>query len=256
MTLLRLIPHSPSNQTSIPTQPQQRQEQEQQSSPVRGGGVPEPDAPMATQSANPTPTTTTTTSSSAYSFSPPLDPFPPKLKEAIQASREAETLHAYDVGVCAALQSMEQHWATRATQRYVSIQEKRIFRREAQRLRELLGDAQRDMMASDGLLASRQQEERKLWGEFTSASGREKREGLVGVKQRAREMEEEVEAGRGLEDIGELVDGLSLLSLGGKKRGSVRIEEVEYCEGLEERRQSIRERFGELLGEVKDGVKC
>lgn len=55
---------------------------------------------------------------------------------------DAEILHAYDVGVCAAIRSMAAYWAGRAGERHVSFSERRIFRREAERLRGLVEEAE------------------------------------------------------------------------------------------------------------------
>ncbi|KAK3682320.1 hypothetical protein B0T22DRAFT_521533 [Podospora appendiculata] len=91
-----------------------------------------------------------------------------KLFAAIEKSRESETLHAYDVGVYAALQSMAQFWRQRAKQPHVSVPEKRIFQREAQRLTELMGDAEREMMVSNARLMRKQQVEQRLWEKMQS----------------------------------------------------------------------------------------
>ena len=89
-----------------------------------------------------------------------------KLEAAIRTSREAEMLHAYDVGVCAALQSMEEHWTQLTASRHVSNSEKRIFRREAERLRQLLVDAEREMLASAERLARKEEDEQRWWREI------------------------------------------------------------------------------------------
>jgi len=89
-----------------------------------------------------------------------------KLEAAIKTSREAETLHAYDVGVCAALQSMEEHWTQLTASRHVSNSEKRIFRREAERLRQLLVDAEKEMLASAERLARKEEDEQRWWREI------------------------------------------------------------------------------------------
>ncbi|KAK1836775.1 hypothetical protein QBC39DRAFT_429803, partial [Podospora conica] len=64
-----------------------------------------------------------------------VDPQRPGLPPAVD---DGEILHAYDVGVCAAVRSMAAYWAARASERHVSNSERRIFRREAERLRGLV----------------------------------------------------------------------------------------------------------------------
>ncbi|KAK0644210.1 hypothetical protein B0T16DRAFT_392599 [Cercophora newfieldiana] len=86
------------------------------------------------------------------------------LENAIKSTRDAEALHAYDIGVCAALKSMELHWSSLCAQRHVSNNEKRIFRREAQRLQELVRDAERETMGNEERLARRQGREQMAWG--------------------------------------------------------------------------------------------
>ncbi|KAK0615622.1 hypothetical protein B0T17DRAFT_619256 [Bombardia bombarda] len=94
-----------------------------------------------------------------------------RLKAAITTVREAETLHAYDVGVCAALQSMTEYWNQRANESHVSNAEKRIFRREAQRVMELMQNAEQEMLASNSLLAKKQKKEQRLLDEVKRVEG-------------------------------------------------------------------------------------
>ncbi|KAK3381896.1 hypothetical protein B0H63DRAFT_524576 [Podospora didyma] len=92
-----------------------------------------------------------------------------RLNEATKNSNAAEILHAYDLGVLATLQSMTAYWAGRSDARHVSNVEKRIFRREAQRLDELLGDAEKQSAASYTLLAKKLDEKHDLLNQLTAA---------------------------------------------------------------------------------------
>lgn len=86
-----------------------------------------------------------------------------KLQNAVQSSREAETLHAYDVGVIAALRSMLLYWNGRADAMQTSSAERGIFLREAQRLTELMDGAERGMLISNAELVKKQEREEGLW---------------------------------------------------------------------------------------------
>ena len=67
---------------------------------------------------------------------------------------------------------MESHWLTLSSQRHISNSEKRIFLREAQRLRELLIDAELETLGNEGRLARRQEQEDLAWAELkVSAKG-------------------------------------------------------------------------------------
>ncbi|KAM7190257.1 hypothetical protein V8F33_009617 [Rhypophila sp. PSN 637] len=92
------------------------------------------------------------------------------LKDTIQTSREAETLHAYDVGVIAALNSMLVYWTDCASAMQTSSAEKRIFQREAQRLTDLIDDAERHLLLSHASLVNKQAVEEDLWEDVFSAS--------------------------------------------------------------------------------------
>ncbi|KAK1754212.1 hypothetical protein QBC47DRAFT_39750 [Echria macrotheca] len=93
------------------------------------------------------------------------------LEAAIEASRAAETLHAYDVGVCAALESMAKHWNAQAAQFHTSNSEKRIFQREAQRLEDLIIRAQQQVHVGDRRLILKRAEEKRLWAEVEKTQG-------------------------------------------------------------------------------------
>lgn len=71
-----------------------------------------------------------------------VDPQRPGQQQRGGVVDDAEILHAYDVGVCAAIRSMAAYWAGRAGERHVSFSERRIFRREAERLRGLVEEAE------------------------------------------------------------------------------------------------------------------
>ncbi|KAK3316542.1 hypothetical protein B0H66DRAFT_561534 [Apodospora peruviana] len=87
-----------------------------------------------------------------------------QLRAAVTRSRNAEALHGYDVGVVAALQSMLVHWTSHSEERHISAAEKRIFLREAQRLTELIDDAEAEMVAGNSDLLENQEAEERLWG--------------------------------------------------------------------------------------------
>ncbi|KAK4212441.1 hypothetical protein QBC37DRAFT_401507 [Rhypophila decipiens] len=117
---------------------------------------------------------------SATSFSQQSQPQPlnltsqlRNLKDTIQTSREAETLHAYDVGVIAALNSMLVYWNDRASAMQTSSAEKRIFQREAQRLTDLIDDAERHLLLSHASLVNKQVVEEDLWEDVFSAGSSE-----------------------------------------------------------------------------------
>ncbi|KAM7221833.1 hypothetical protein V8F06_002826 [Rhypophila decipiens] len=95
------------------------------------------------------------------------------LKDTIKTSREAETLHAYDVGVIAALNSMLVYWNDRASAMQTSSAEKRIFQREAQRLTDLIDDAGRHLLLSHASLVNKQVVEEDLWEDVFSAGSSE-----------------------------------------------------------------------------------
>ncbi|KAK0709309.1 hypothetical protein B0T26DRAFT_805055 [Lasiosphaeria miniovina] len=89
-----------------------------------------------------------------------------RLAKATQSLHDAELLHAYDVGVNAALHSMAEYWAQRARELHVSSSEKRIFEREAQRVAELVVDAERETMKSNDRLVQSRRNEQRLRGEL------------------------------------------------------------------------------------------
>ncbi|KAK0616747.1 hypothetical protein B0T14DRAFT_251831 [Immersiella caudata] len=95
-----------------------------------------------------------------------------RLEKSVKSTRDAENLHAYDIGVCAALKSMESHWLSLSSQRHISSNEKRIFLREAQRLHELLIDAELETLGNEDRLARRQEQEDLAWAALrVSAKG-------------------------------------------------------------------------------------
>ncbi|KAM7201536.1 hypothetical protein V8F20_004764 [Naviculisporaceae sp. PSN 640] len=124
-------------------------------------------APLGSSPFHSSPPTTNVNSKSGImnlpQTQPPLTGQLAKLQSAVKFSREAETLHAYDVGVIAALRSMVVYWNSRATARQTSSSEKRIFLREAQRLTEFLDGAERDMLISNAELVNKQERENELW---------------------------------------------------------------------------------------------
>ena len=119
-----------------------------------------------------------------------------KLQEVSKSAREAEMLHAYDVGVQAALLSMQTYWASKARELHISNPERRIFKRENERLSDLLKDTAKVMLASDQRLAAKQALERRLAEEVYGVEGVEVlerfvREGLGLDRERGEEGEAE-----------------------------------------------------------------
>ncbi|KAK3375838.1 hypothetical protein B0T24DRAFT_718337 [Lasiosphaeria ovina] len=91
---------------------------------------------------------------------------PERLARATKSSHDAELLHAYNVGVNAALHSMAEYWAQRARELHLSSSEKRIFEREAQRVAELVVDAERETMESNDRFVQKQRDEQRLRDEL------------------------------------------------------------------------------------------
>lgn len=72
-----------------------------------------------------------------------------QLKVALLEARDAETLHAFDIGVMGSLVSMMGYWDEQCENRHISVSEKRIFRREAGRLERLLINAREESAKSE-----------------------------------------------------------------------------------------------------------
>jgi hypothetical protein len=85
-----------------------------------------------------------------------------QLKVAVRESRDAEALHAFDIGVMASLVSMMGYWDEQCENRHISVSEKRIFRREADRLERLLIRAQEESAKSEKTLDVKLAEEKRL----------------------------------------------------------------------------------------------
>lgn len=175
MTLLRLIPYHPQGSREEPpsTSEAAKIHSNMDDWPVDHNETMSPASPFTGESSNRTDyapsdhsPATSYTSAMLDSPGPPLLDKPAtlsaRLKDAIQTARDAETIHAYDVGICAAIQSMTQYWSSRAAQRHISRSEKRIFRREAQRLQELMEEAKKELDASQADLVTWQKEEDRL----------------------------------------------------------------------------------------------
>ncbi|KAK0707653.1 hypothetical protein B0H67DRAFT_319573 [Lasiosphaeris hirsuta] len=150
---------------------------------------------------------------------------PPRLEAAIRAAREAETLHAYDVGVCAALESMSEYWTRRSRRRHVSSSEKRIFSREAQRLADLVVNAEQEAMASNERLLRKQGIERAERGVLSRGWGRWKEVKEGGdVGQEGHEL--------GVEnDVVRLTESIGNLKLGTPSQVGMVAEKVEKLRG-------------------------
>ncbi|KAK1764363.1 hypothetical protein QBC33DRAFT_561756 [Phialemonium atrogriseum] len=99
----------------------------------------------------------TITSQSSGSLSPPtfLHDLQSRIDIAVRESTHAETLHAYDIGVMATLESMKKYWAHRSNNLHISVSEKRIFRRETERLDMLLAEAREETQKSDKALEAK-----------------------------------------------------------------------------------------------------
>lgn len=99
---------------------------------------------------------TATSNSSASKFlGNPRQDLQTRLNIVTRESRHAEALHAYDIGVMATLGSMKAHWENMGNDKYTSLSEKRIFRREAERLGMLLVDARGESAKSDKVLEAK-----------------------------------------------------------------------------------------------------
>lgn len=72
-----------------------------------------------------------------------------QLNVALREARDAEALHAFDIGVMASLVSMMGYWDQQCENRHISVSEKRIFRREADRLERLLISAREESAKSE-----------------------------------------------------------------------------------------------------------
>ncbi|KAK4449649.1 hypothetical protein QBC34DRAFT_438085 [Podospora aff. communis PSN243] len=136
-----------------------------------------------------------------------------RLENAVKSTRDAESLHAYEIGVFAALKSMECHWSNLSAQHHISNSEKRIFRREAERLRELLSDVELETLENGDRVARRQDREDQAWVDLRAST-----KGMS-------EWEDE--------DVTRLTDSISQLSLSEpleaaiKKKQAVRIYKQE-----------------------------
>lgn len=106
--------------------------------------------------------TTTYESSESHVLVSHADELRTRLEEVAQASSNAEAAHAYDIGVVAALSAMKTYWDTRGDNKYTSLAEKRIFRREAERLDQLLVQGRGEMLKSDKVLAANLAEKTRL----------------------------------------------------------------------------------------------
>jgi hypothetical protein len=138
-----------------------------------------------------------------------------RLEDAVKSTRDAESLHAYEIGVCAALKSMEYHWSSLSAQHHISKNEKRIFRREAQRLRELLSDAELETVGNEDCVARRQERENQAWMELRASAN-----GMSGWED---------------EEVTRLTESINQLSLGEpleaavRKKQAVRTYQEEKC---------------------------
>ncbi|KAK3349569.1 hypothetical protein B0T25DRAFT_246115 [Lasiosphaeria hispida] len=148
---------------------------------------------------------------------------PPRLEAAIRAAREAETLHAYDVGVCAALQSMSEYWARRSGRQHVSSGEKRIFLREARRLADLVGDAEQEAAASNERLVRKQGVERAERGVVSTGWGRWKGDGDARREGHGLDVEN---------DVVRLTESIGNLRLETPLQAGVVLEKVEKLKGV------------------------
>ena len=173
MTILRLLPYRP--QVSPEEPPNTSQAAKMDGWPADRNETMSPASPFTGESSHRTSYAPSGHSPATSYTSAMLDsPGPPLLNkrliqpitmlaDAVRTARDAEMIHAYDIGVCAALESMIKYWSTRSARRHVSSSEKRIFRREAQRLQELMEDAKKELETSQRDLATWKKEEDRLW---------------------------------------------------------------------------------------------